>query len=112
MMKEGKSKTVTARHFGVHIRTIYDIKKIGEKIRTTADITNNTSSRKIISAQNKPLILMEAALVVWIVECSKKNVFLNRKIIRAKALSPYKRCADMATEETQCGNEDDIKVQR
>ena len=77
MMKEGKSQLVIARHFGVGKSTIYDIKKAGERIRTTADITFNTSTKRIISAQNKPLIPMEAALVVWIVECSKKNIVLN-----------------------------------
>ena len=33
---------------------------------------------------------MESALVAWIVDCSKNNVFLNKTIIGAKALSSYK----------------------
>ena len=112
MMKEGKSQIVIARHFGVHPKTIYDIKKAGERIRTMADITFNMSAKRIFSDQNKPLILMEAALIEWIVECSTKNIVLNEKTIRAKALSLYKRCADMATEDTPCRDEDNIEDQR
>ena len=51
--------------------TIFRIKKTGERIRTTADVTCNMSGKRIISAKNKTPIPMEAALVVWIVECSK-----------------------------------------
>ena len=109
MMKEGKSLIVIARHFGVGKSIIYDIKKAGERIRTTADITFNMSAKGIISAQNKQLILMEAALIVWIVECSRKNIVLNEKTIREEALSLHKRCADMATEDAPCGDEDNIE---
>ena len=55
---------------------------------------------------------MEAALVACKVECSKKNVFLNREIVIAKAQSLYRRFAAMATEDTRCGDEDNIKDQR
>ena len=55
---------------------------------------------------------MEAALVACKVECSKKNVFLNREIAIAKAQSLYRKFAAMATEDTRCGDEDNIKDQR
>ena len=86
MAKEGKSYAIIARHFGLSNSAICRIVKAGNNIRKTAKITFNASAKMIISPCRKPLILMEAALVAWIVACSQKNLILNRENIRSKAL--------------------------
>ena len=80
MLEEGQTCTAVARHFGVSIDTITRIKKSKERVRMTADITFNMSTKQIISPYHKPRILMEAALVAWIVERSQKNLVLDEKL--------------------------------
>ena len=46
MIKEGKSCAAIAYHFGVNRKTIFSIKKAEERIRKTAEITVNRSSKK------------------------------------------------------------------
>ena len=70
--------------------TIGGVRKRENRIRKTPGVSSNVSAKKIISPHYNPLIHMESALVAWIVDCSKNNVFLNKTIIGAKALSSYK----------------------
>ena len=85
MTKEGKSHAAIACHFGLCINTFNRIKKAGSRIRKTADITPNMSTKRAISLHHETFIYMEAALVKWIVNCRKKNVALDMKAIRMKA---------------------------
>ena len=87
--------------------TIFRIKKTGERIRTAADVTCNMSGKRIISAKKQNAYPYGSCLGCVDSQMHKEcsNVFLDRRIIRAKALSLYRRCADMATEDTQCEDE-------
>ena len=89
MRKEGQTSAAIARHFGVHKDTIQRINKAKERIRRTSDITFNTSAKRVVSSYYEPLILMEAALVVWIEDCRKKNTTLDRKTVKTKAVNLY-----------------------
>ena len=77
MVSKEKSITAIARHFGVNCGIIGRIKKAEDRSRKTAASPFNVSTKKIISPHFNPFILMESALIEWIVECSKTNVFLN-----------------------------------
>ena len=109
MLEEGQTCPAVARHFGVSIDTIIRIRKSEERVRMTADITFDMSTKRIISPHHKPHILMEAALVAWIVDRSQKNLVLNEKTIIAKALSLYDTVTEKAINDNHGENENDIK---
>ena len=59
MIKEGITCNAIACHFGVHKRTIFRIKKAGERIRKTAKITVNRLEIKFICFDNVDEVLPE-----------------------------------------------------
>ena len=88
--------------------TVGNIKNAVDRIVQTADIIFNVHVRRIISPCYNSLIPMESALVAWIVECSKKNVVLNGKVVRSKDLSLFKLFADIAIRDKLCEAENNI----
>ena len=61
-------------------KTIQKINKAKERINRTSDITFNTSAKKVVSSYYEPLILMEAALVAWIVEVNSADTLHRIKV--------------------------------
>ena len=105
MTKEGQTFAAIARHFGVNESTIRYIKKEESSIRKTAAITLNKSAKRVVTSRNKTIVLMEAALAVWIADCRNKNIALDTKIITTKAKSLYEIFA--ATDSDNNQGEDD-----
>ena len=68
----------------------------------TADISFNIHGKGILSSCHNPIIRMASTLVEWRVDCSKKNVVLNGKIVRVKSLSLFKVFTDTAINEKLC----------
>ncbi|XP_066970065.1 tigger transposable element-derived protein 1-like [Macrobrachium rosenbergii] len=93
MLKEGRKFAAVACHFGVNESTIRYIYKDEAKIRKTAAITFNKSAKRVVTARNKTIVRMEAALDVWIADCRKKNIALDTNIIQTKATSLYETFA-------------------
>ena len=52
------------------------------------------------------------SLVAWIVDCSQKNLAMNRKIITAKALELYEIFAAKSTNHIQSEDNDDFNDQQ
>ena len=110
MIKEGKSCAALASYFGVNVRTISRIGKAEGRILKTAKITANKSAKKIISSCNKPLILMESALIAWIKFCVSNNVTLDCMTIKRKAKNLYEYFPGNANYDSQDRGENPAKV--
>ncbi|XP_066984695.1 tigger transposable element-derived protein 1-like [Macrobrachium rosenbergii] len=93
MLKEGRKFMAVARHFGVNESTIRYIYKDEAKITKTAAITFNKSAKRVVTARNKTIVRMKAALAVWIADCRKNNIALDTNIIQTKARSLYETFA-------------------
>ena len=81
LINEGKSHAYIARLFGVGGKIASGIKKVRSRIRKTV--------KKIISPHHEQPIYMEAAPIIWMLNCRKKNIALNSKIVTTKTLKLY-----------------------
>ena len=65
MLKEGKSYAVVGRHYGINESSVRYIKKEENNIRTTAAISFNKDTKRVVTVRNKAIVRMESALALW-----------------------------------------------
>ena len=109
-IKKGKTCNAIACHFGVNIRTIFRIKKAGERIRKTVEITMNKSAKRIISPRNMPFFLMKSALITWIEICLTNNMKLDWKTIKTNDKDLYEYLSGNTINDSQVSKENITKV--
>ena len=85
MVKEGKSYAAVGRHYGVNESTLHYIKKNEKAIRSS--VASSFCVKMVNVAQNKAIIRIEFALAFWIQDLGNKNIPLDTKTIRRKALN-------------------------
>lgn len=109
-LKSGQSYAAVAR---VCDSTVRYIKKDKANIWRTHALSFCRQAKRVVTGQNRLLIRMECALILWIADCGEKNVLLDASLIRTKAKTLYDTLAieggDGDEEESGEGGDGDSK---
>ena len=89
MVEEWKSYAALGRHYGVNENTVRYIQKNEKAIRSS--VASSFCVKMVNVARNKAIVRMEFALAFWIQDLRKKNIPLDTKMIRMKALNLYSK---------------------
>lgn len=93
--------------------TVRFIKKDKANIWRTHALSFCRQAKRVVTGQNRLLIRMECALILWIADCGEKNVLLDASLIRTKAKTLYDTLAieggDGDEEESGEGGDGDSK---
>ena len=87
MVNEGKSYAAVWRHYGVSESTVRYIKKNEKAIRSS--VASSFCVKMVNVVRNKAIVKMEFALAFWTQDLGRKNIPLDTKMIRKKALNLY-----------------------
>ena len=79
ILKEGKSFTAEARHYGANEFTVRYIQKDEANIRKIATITVCTEAKREATPRNERIVKMKAALALWITDFWKKKRELGQQ---------------------------------
>ena len=79
----------TVRYYGVNESTVRYIEKNEKAVRSS--VASSFCVKMVNVVQNKAIVRMEFALVFWILDLPKKNIPLDTKMIRRKALILYSK---------------------
>lgn len=80
MLKKGRSYGALGRHYGMNESSICSIREEENNMRTTAAISFNKDTKGVVTVRNKTVIRLESSLALWINDCRKKNIALNRYV--------------------------------
>ncbi len=78
-LKAGNSYASVARQYGLTESTVRYIKKEEKNIRKTAAISFTKDAKRVVNTQNKTMVRMENALVIWIHDFRAKKISLDAK---------------------------------
>ncbi|XP_062821287.1 tigger transposable element-derived protein 1-like [Anolis carolinensis] len=92
---------------GINESTVRDIKTEEENIQSTATVTFNEITKRVITPHTKSIVNMESALALWIDDCCKKNISLDTNTIRTKAMQLYDCMAENMEDQEEDDDEDD-----